>query len=346
MKKSTPKKRLKAAEDQSYSSVGLSANWEFLSSVGITAFLAPQDIAACIGSKEQHRLFQPVLNEFKLLHFIVRGEQENANALLTSHPELLLHRGTITDYSNRIFKNISAYECAYWSKDTHMCRMLESHMDAETATIIHKRCLEIDETGLTYEHRDVVIEGSRHFDFAPLISALQDYADERIHSNTTGMKAAWRAVGIAQQDVPAHVANEYCRRDRSFQPLPTFHEKSLPRTLNVMRGLTPAIWFPDPYAKLDPYGRPYAKLDPSDEDVTPILRSVEEETPFPWEHSLCSVIRHARTMREGRKQDVGGVPIDLTAVQRLNKVRTLDLTQSLENLALISQEPVLGSGTM
>ena len=105
-----------------------------------------------------------------------------------------------------------------------MCRMLERHMDANTATIMHQRCLDIDKNGLTYEQRGVVIEHSRHFDLTPLKSALQDYVDgydnwERT-SNWDAMKAAWMQVGLAQRDVPVHVINEYCRPDRSFVPVP------------------------------------------------------------------------------------------------------------------------------
>ncbi|OYV54396.1 MAG: hypothetical protein B7X00_01380, partial [Legionella sp. 21-45-4] len=38
-------------------------------------------------------------------------------------------------------------------------------------------------------------------------------------------------VGLAQRDLPVHVVNEYCRPDRSFDPLPAFNEDKLPRVL-------------------------------------------------------------------------------------------------------------------
>ena len=43
------------------------------------------------------------------------------------------------------------------------------------------------------------------------------------------METAWMKVGVAQRDVPAHVADEYCRNDRSFDPAPDFNEVNLPR---------------------------------------------------------------------------------------------------------------------
>ena len=83
-------------------------------------------------SKYYHRLFQPELRAARLLLFVVRGEQDAADAMLRQHPELILKCGDVTDYSGRTFKKITAYEYAYWAKDTHMCRMLEAHMDDAT----------------------------------------------------------------------------------------------------------------------------------------------------------------------------------------------------------------------
>lgn len=36
--------------------------------------------------------------------------------------------------------------------------------------------------------------------------------------NLVAMAAAWKAIGKAQGDVPAHIAQEYCRPDRPFFP--------------------------------------------------------------------------------------------------------------------------------
>ena len=66
---------------------------------------------------------------------MAKGNQDEAETLLTATPAniqtLLRTPGIFTDYSGRTF-NCTTYEYAYWAKDTHMCRMLESYMDAET----------------------------------------------------------------------------------------------------------------------------------------------------------------------------------------------------------------------
>ncbi len=67
--------------------------------------------------------------------------------------------------------------------------------------------------------------GSKLID--PLLPKPQDQCE------THGIKV----VGGAQRLMPAHVANEYCRCDRSFKPCPSFKESSLPRTLTLDSGL-------------------------------------------------------------------------------------------------------------
>ena len=73
------------------------------------------------------------------------------------------------------------------------------------------------------------------FDFNSVITALQKYVDgydnwEKTR-NWAAMDAAWLQVGRAQADTVMHLINEYCRKDRSFNPCPEFNEDNLPREL-------------------------------------------------------------------------------------------------------------------
>ncbi|MCW8409637.1 hypothetical protein OQJ13_11710 [Legionella sp. PATHC035] len=190
--------------------------------------------------KRMHTLFQPTrLGDLtqQLLCNTVTGQQDKAERLVDMHPELQLKPGTITDYSGRTFKNITAYEYAYWAKDTHMCRMLERHMDRETKLAMLKRCEAIEKNGLTYEQHGVEVKGSKHYDMTPLLSALKNFRDRHNNWSTLWglqvMLAADLLIVQAQRDVPVHVANEYCRKDRSFYPTPTFKEDTLPRKLKI-----------------------------------------------------------------------------------------------------------------
>jgi len=77
---------------------------------------------------------------FQARHFlqdVAQGKQKEAEVLLTTTPAntqtLLRTPGIFTDYSGRTF-NCTAYEYAYWAKDTHMCRMLEIQQTHATYT--------------------------------------------------------------------------------------------------------------------------------------------------------------------------------------------------------------------
>ena len=206
-------------------------------------------------SKEYKSLLSNDLMTAKMLMLVAQGQQTQAQALQTHQPNLLSQRGDVTDYSGRTFKNITAYEYAYWAKDWHMCRMLEAHMDEETKALTLRDCDKIDRDGLTYKQQrgDEVVEiiGSKHFDFRPLKEAYANYIQihERWVANDATdaqLDAAWCAIGVMQREVPAYVAQEYCRPDRSFYPMPAFEELNLPRTLTFYNSRTERYeqWFP------------------------------------------------------------------------------------------------------
>lgn len=191
-------------------------------------------------SSGMYCIFTPPRVKDHFLTYVAYGQQDKAEELLgqifQGQPEkiqaVLLHQGTVTDYSGRTFK-CSAYEYAYWAKDTYMCRMLEGYMDDATKAQMLDRIVHIEANGLTFQQNDAE-HCSAHFDFRPLINAYQDYLehfDAWLNAgNWDAMCDAWLAVATAQRDVPAHVAQEYCRPDRNFSPTPTFSEAGLPRS--------------------------------------------------------------------------------------------------------------------
>ena len=156
----------------------------------------------------------------------------------------------------------------------------------------------------------------------PLQTALRYYIDGYAAWNDDNdddaIKAAWMAVGMAQRDVPVHVANEYCRSDRSFHPRPAFNEETLPRNLTFYNDNTGRVvsWFPLVVSASSGLG------------VDCALKR--------WCGSAPMVgPRHSRV-----------VAVDLAAVSHLDEVRTIDLTESRENLRLISRELGIGRPCM
>ena len=252
---------------------------------------------------------------------VAKGKQDKVGTLLADNPGRAqawqTTPGTFTDYSGRTF-NCTAYEYAYWAKDTHMCRMLEQHMDENTKAAMLVKVTAIDTVGLTYEQHGHVVEHSKHFDMNPLKTALQNYVNGfdawDTANNYDAMSAAWMQVGLAQRDLPVHVINEYCRPDRSFDPLPAFNEDKLPRistyyNFNTRSGVP---LFPLVVSGSSGLGVDFA------------LASGAGRLP----------VGAARGGAGGRARAL----LDLPAVSRLDEVRTADLTLSRTNLGLIEPE--------
>ena len=111
-----------------------------------------------------------------------------------------------------------------------------------------------------------------------------------------------------------HIAHEYCRPDRAFDPLPSFNEENLPRILGFDNFTETAgkSWFP--------------------------LASSSSGLGFDF-----ALMRCMRGWREGRgwyaawAMDVTistrAARIELAAVRHLDEVRIADLMQSRENLS-------------
>ena len=272
----------------------------------------------------------PTFQMRQFLPGVAKGKQNEADALLTAssgNKQVLLRTpGVFTDYSGRTF-NCTAYEYAYWAKDTHMCRMLERHMDDETKAYMLARIDEIERRnadtgqpmGLGYsqgglEHR------SAHFDLTPLKNALQQYVDSydnwKRENNLDAMRAARREVGILQRDLPVHVVNEYCHPDRSLSPRPEFNEEALPRSLifyNYNTGREQAL-FPLVVSDTAGLGIDFA-----------LIRGM----------GLVAWAVRVAWAGHGRREPGQ----DLAAVSRLDEVRTVDLTRSRESLLPTDLEP-------
>lgn len=242
---------------------------------------------------------------------VAYGEQYAAAQMLRHNCHLLLERADVTDYSGRTFKNITAYEYAYWAKDTHMCRMLEAHMDQPTKANMLERIDAMERDGLTYEQHGVVVEHSKHFDFKPLITALTRFIEDFDNAlDPWKMGLAWMNVGLAQRDIPVHVMNEYLHPHRSFDPIPSFNEETLPRNLTFYNWdiCDDSLLFPLVVSNTTGLGVDFA-----------LSRGSDSFGNGGW----C-----------GEGTGIGSLfaRLDLAALNHLDEVRTEDLTQSRKNL--------------
>ena len=181
-------------------------------------------------SSAKERVARNELQLGEFLHHVARGERNAAEEMVRENRELLIQAGEFTDPSGRRF-HCTAYQYAYWSKYTHMRRMLESYMDEGAKVFLHA-CIFDSRTGLarnlSYSQDGVEVQ-SANFDLAPLIDALRVYVDSHVDSQRgpgapDKASKAWLRVGRLQLHLPVCAAKAYCNPRRSFDPTPSFDE--------------------------------------------------------------------------------------------------------------------------
>lgn len=301
--------------------------------------------------KQEAPEFKPQINAKAFLQHVAYGQQKEAETLLKKNPELAqellkAHNSAFTDYSGRTFA-CTAYEYAYWARDSHMQRMLEQYMDSDTKQFILKRVLDIEKPenpntspdffpnpnaplkrnkGLNYttkgENREIIQHNEPHFSLQPLIDALEHYikaydeSPKATDADWDTLENIWvKEVGGAQRQVPAHIAQEYCHPNRSFEQvtnnkalLDASHPDNLQRQLRFYNYDTNNydLWFtPDSVDANSGLGFSIA-----------ILRAE-------WDGGAWG----------GGRDDVAGEYVDLAALKAIDEVRASDLKQSLHNLS-------------
>jgi hypothetical protein len=375
----------------------------------VTVDIAPEALIDKLSDVQWERLPKEVveacraLPAFKvreLLDDVAKGKQDEANTMLESFEDkqtLLRTPGKFIDYSGRTFR-CTAYEYAYWAKDTHMQRLLERHMDDETKAFLLGQIDAIEHSGLAYQQHGISYQNAHYdmsfalrnlsvdefhqlktimgqssskiqqatadnypnisftareyealkeileqhktkdnssifdtssakalseklqFDFHSLITALNIYVTNYHKWGHHQKEEAWMNVGKAQRDVPAHVAHEYCRSERSFDPLPSFNEKNLPRVLTFdnYTGTSDKYWFPLSSSSSG-LGFDFA-----------LMRALRPSAHLPGMAPAA------------RGPGLAGVAFaDLAAVRHLDEVRIADLMQSRENLSRPSSHTAL-----
>lgn len=180
----------------------------------------------------------------ELLSHTAKGEEGAVRALLQETPEYLLGRGNIRDYSGRSFSNITAFQYALWALDSHMWKAMLSCIPNNTkgqdiGAGLLTQYEEVITNGLHYTDAKQEITHEFHFNFQPLINALSVYVEQFSNWDWTQRDRHWcTKVGVAQRNIPAHVAQEYCYPGRPFYPTPSFKEATLPRTIVFHNFLT------------------------------------------------------------------------------------------------------------
>jgi WD40 repeat protein len=165
----------------------------------------------------------------QLLHHIAFGEQDQALTLIRNDPGLLLHKGMVKDSAKRVFKNVSAFQYAYWALDIHMLDgILVTVPLGDEGNDIRKQLLcqlhEVNTRGLDYIRKNTTVTAERHFNFMPLLNAYGEFIefvkDSVILNHTLGWHSEWKetaykrdtlwlSICAEQLKSPIHVIQEF-----------------------------------------------------------------------------------------------------------------------------------------
>lgn len=173
-----------------------------------------------------------------------------------------------------------------------------------------------------YKTKANIINSKLSFDFDSLITALDTYVKKYNPYYIYQNKALWKKVGMAQRQVPAHIAQEYCRPDRAFYPKPSFTEHSLPRGLSFRKGHffdSEGYWFPLPLSSTG-LGFDYGLIRANFPSQCEKGYFLTENEAFSWPHQ-----------DDARK--------DLEAVSHLIQVRTADVAM-LNNIEKLNVDKI------
>ncbi|KTC78413.1 hypothetical protein [Legionella brunensis] len=202
-------------------------------------------------NKKFYQLFQSARLLEKLLEHVAKGNQVKAEWIIKKHPELLLLKGKVTDYSGREFENISAFQLALWALDVKYMApmMLKCLPKNETGKKIKNELLrqfeELKTKGIRYTLNGVIFNES-HFSLSPLLTVLQTYVTNFYNLEKKQRQSYWcTVVGKAQWFVPAHIAQHYCDQEDNFCSTPKFDKDHFERNLTYYDALTnePHFWF-------------------------------------------------------------------------------------------------------
>lgn len=239
----------------------------------------------------------PSISKHAFLLNVARGEQKLAESKLKKIPSLAMQYGAVTDFSNRTFKRITGFQYALWALDWHMWNMILRYLPLNKAKQQFKE-LENNST-----------EHGVHYDFRDLMKPYEIYLNNFDSSSCEELGIIWcQDIGKEQARAPAHVANEYCRPDRSFLPLPSFTEPDLPRTFDIVDDIK---FFPHIPYSIGIMGKDFA--------------------PFRWHNKTAGI----GTMKPCPNARVSA-ETDLQALRHLYKVRLMQRDELKQKLGLTS----------
>ena len=194
----------------------------------ITVDIEPEELMDKLSDVQWEKLSKEIVDACRALPAfqvrqlsddVAKGKQDEANAILQAFEDkqtLLRTLSKFTDYSGRLF-HCTAYEYAYWAKDTHMCRMLESHMDDETKTQLLERVKAMERSGLAYQQNGLPYQNP-HYDMSFVLKDLNPDEFRQLQTMTGQKIAKIKNATVDNYATLAFTATEYEQLKKELAP--------------------------------------------------------------------------------------------------------------------------------
>ena len=164
--------------------------------------------------QETQEILQKRQETEKYLTHVARGEQREAEAMLDTKPWLLTARGKLIDYGNREFSGVTGVDYVRWAYDREMYDMMMGKMLEHCSS-------EMPDHFTQYHAVMAANQHGQHYNFTGLKGAYADFVmglnDWRKNQDWGAISRAWNAIGDEQLNMPAHIAQHFCRPDRNFK---------------------------------------------------------------------------------------------------------------------------------
>lgn len=131
----------------------------------------------------------------QLLNNVAKDQLNEAETIIKIRPNILLQKGIVIDYSNRVFKDITPFQYAVWAYDAPMWNMMLKYLPKEEAK---KQLIEYESNVQKY---------GKHFDFEELLSYMRDFVNACNNIDDPNCGDFWTQIGKGQRKLPAYIAN-------------------------------------------------------------------------------------------------------------------------------------------
>ncbi len=193
LKSKQQKRQLKEQQQQ-----GLSQNSIFATKMGVKPTVSsPQPTQARKDEKTQKNLAS-------LLKWVTKGHLIEVEKLLNKNPQLVFKKGTVTDLSDRTFREITVFQYAAWACDIEMCELILNFLDNQSA---------LDQLTDLEKNPNKYSDYGAHFDISLYTTKSKEYIKNYSSWDDDEREPYWqKEVGGGQRQFPAWLVYAMCEK--------------------------------------------------------------------------------------------------------------------------------------